>query len=303
MLAGLLIPLGAGTQRQESVASALQPPVGAREFDPQTGKFVASSTPTERPASAAVAFGRSASSIAKKVAVAPAPLGHPILNLGLPKSASTSMLDFFTCSGLKTSHYTCQDNNGARNIQPYTNASKVAEACLKGDICRCKVFGNCTSGHTTAPTETYPLHHASHYCKTYGMCNNLPRHLRPMGWENVTERDPFCGSCIMRNVMAEEAPLGDQPRDSKPSPPPAEISHVADHCAPAPVWQPAAAPSTCLRRSMGLGIRALASCRSSGRSIAYTMPTPTRRCCCPLCPQPGGSRATASSKVPRCEAS
>eukprot|EP00908_Phaeocystis_cordata_P016108 Transcript_27351.p1 GENE.Transcript_27351~~Transcript_27351.p1 ORF type:complete len:327 (+),score=58.43 Transcript_27351:62-1042(+) len=33
--------------------------------------------------------------------------GHPVINLGLPKSGSSSVQDFFKCGGLRTSHYQC----------------------------------------------------------------------------------------------------------------------------------------------------------------------------------------------------
>ena len=113
----------------------------------------------------------------------------PILNLGLPKSASTTLLDFFSCAGLTTSHYHCK--MPASPLKPFANASEVSKACMGSDVCRCKVFGNCThTGLTTEPSASFPLHNPGHYCKTYGLCDaDLPKHLRPAGWENVTDRE------------------------------------------------------------------------------------------------------------------
>ena len=135
-------------------------------------------------------------------------VGLPILNMGLPESASTSLLDFFSCTGLQTSHYHCK--RPSIEVEPFPNAAQVAAECRAENACRCKVFGNCTgTGLTKQPSATYPLHLPFHYCKTYGLCNakDLPRHLRPAGFENITDKDPFCGSCITNNVLAEKAPL------------------------------------------------------------------------------------------------
>ena len=56
----------------------------------------------------------------------------------------------------------------------------TADGCRADDLCRCKIFGDCHNGMTTTPTSTYPLHHAAHYCKYYGLCDyaDLPEHLR-----------------------------------------------------------------------------------------------------------------------------
>ena len=135
-------------------------------------------------------------------------VGLPILNMGLPKSGDTSLLDMFSCAGLKASHYHCK--RPSIDAKPYPTAVEVSAKCRNEKACRCKVFGNCTgTGLTTEPTDAYPLHNPFHYCKTYGMCDNedLPKHLRPTGFENITYKDPYCGSCIMNNVLNEEVPL------------------------------------------------------------------------------------------------
>jgi len=135
-------------------------------------------------------------------------VGLPILNMGLPKSGDTSLLDMFSCAGLKASHYHCK--RPSIDAKPYPTAVEASAKCRNETACRCKVFGNCTgTGLTTEPTDAYPLHNPFHYCKTYGMCDNedLPKHLRPAGFENITYKDPYCGSCIMNNVLNEDAPL------------------------------------------------------------------------------------------------
>ena len=135
-------------------------------------------------------------------------VGLPILNMGLPKSGDTSLLDMFSCAGLKASHYHCK--RPSTDAEPYPTAAAVSAKCQSEKACRCKVFGNCTgTGLTTEPTDAYPLHNPFHYCRTYGMCDSedLPKHLRPPGFENITYKDPYCGSCIMNNVLNEEAPL------------------------------------------------------------------------------------------------
>ena len=68
----------------------------------------------------------------------------PILNLGLPKSATTSIFDFFTCAGVRTSHYRCGDAEAGKvppAPTPFANASVVAATCKEDDKCRCKIFG------------------------------------------------------------------------------------------------------------------------------------------------------------------
>lgn len=135
-------------------------------------------------------------------------VGLPILNMGLPKSGDTSLLDMFSCAGLKTSHYHCK--RPSIDAKPYPTAVEVSAKCRSENACRCKVFGNCTgTGLTTEPTDAYPVHNPFHYCRTYGMCDNedLPKHLRPTGFENITYKDPYCGSCIMNNVLNEESAL------------------------------------------------------------------------------------------------
>ena len=135
-------------------------------------------------------------------------VGLPILNMGLPKSGDTSLLDMFSCAGLKTSHYHCK--RPSIDAKPYPTAVEVSAKCRSENVCRCKVFGNCTgTGLTTEPTDAYPVHNPFHYCRTYGMCDNedLPKHLRPTGFENITYKDPYCGSCIMNNVLNEESAL------------------------------------------------------------------------------------------------
>jgi len=54
----------------------------------------------------------------------------PIINLGLPKSASASILDFFTCSGMKTSHSNCEnDCSGTKQKHEYCKNSETAGTC------------------------------------------------------------------------------------------------------------------------------------------------------------------------------
>ena len=54
----------------------------------------------------------------------------PIINIGLPKSASTSVLDFFQCNGMKTSHYNCEANcTGTRKGHEFCGDSEKAGKC------------------------------------------------------------------------------------------------------------------------------------------------------------------------------
>ena len=43
--------------------------------------------------------------------------GHPVINLGLPKSGSSSVADFFQCVGLRTSHHGCKTSD-TENLGP-----------------------------------------------------------------------------------------------------------------------------------------------------------------------------------------
>ena len=143
-------------------------------------------------------------------------VARPILNMGLPRSATTSVLDFFSCSGMKTSHYHCKMTTAG--VKPLTNASKVAASCRSRDMCRCQIFGECDGTDFVAqPSERFPVHHPDHYCKIYGLCNsdprnNLPEHLVPTGWKRKglysSQHDPtFCGNCVRDNILDEQAPL------------------------------------------------------------------------------------------------
>ena len=54
----------------------------------------------------------------------------PVINIGLPKSASTSVLDFFQCNGMKTSHHNCEANcTGARKGHEFCGDSEKAGKC------------------------------------------------------------------------------------------------------------------------------------------------------------------------------
>ena len=54
----------------------------------------------------------------------------PVINLGLPKSASTSILDYFSCSGMKTSHETCENNcSVTRKSHEFCKDSERAGMC------------------------------------------------------------------------------------------------------------------------------------------------------------------------------
>jgi len=54
----------------------------------------------------------------------------PVINIGLPKSASTSVLDFFQCNGMKTSHYNCEANcTGTRKGHEFCGDSEKAGKC------------------------------------------------------------------------------------------------------------------------------------------------------------------------------
>jgi len=71
----------------------------------------------------------------------------------------------------------------ADGVKPWANASQIAAACKREDLCQCKIFGDgCSGGKlTTAPTDRFPLHPPDHYCKIYGLCGaDLPNHLREM---------------------------------------------------------------------------------------------------------------------------
>ena len=137
---------------------------------------------------------------------APDALPLPILNLGLPKSASETMYDFFTCSGVKTSHYRCGAAGAAgqpvpkSTVEPRASASKIAKDCRADEICNCKIFAECSDGRTPEPTDRYPLHAPDHYCMVYGLCgNDLPEHLQPTGWSPQSEAQSTsisCGQCI-----------------------------------------------------------------------------------------------------------
>ena len=179
-------------------------------------------------------------------------VGLPILNMGLPKSGDTTLLDMFSCAGLKVSHYHCK--RPSIDAEPYPTAAAVSAKCQSEKACRCKVFGNCTgTGLTTEPTDAFPLHNPFHYCRTYGMCDNedLPKHLCPPGFENITHKDPYCGSCIMNNVLNEERPSR------------------------------AAATSDVFAQLDGPWQEGNASCRRSSLSTSCTTPTPMPPCCCP----------------------
>ena len=54
----------------------------------------------------------------------------PVINIGLPKSASTSVLDFFQCNGMKTSHHDCEANcTGTRKGHEFCGDSEKAGKC------------------------------------------------------------------------------------------------------------------------------------------------------------------------------
>ena len=112
---------------------------------------------------------------------------RPILNLGLPRSATTSILDFFSCSGMSTSHYHCKMTTAG--VTPFENATQVAATCRKKDVCRCQIFGECVAPLVPEVSDRFPLHHPDHYCKVYGLCDSdahdkLPEHLVPSGWKS-----------------------------------------------------------------------------------------------------------------------
>jgi len=140
---------------------------------------------------------------------------RPILNMGLPRSATTSVLDFFACSGMSTSHYHCKMTSAG--VKPFENATKVAAACRAKDMCRCQIFGNCVAPLVAEESKRFPLHHPDHYCKVYGLCdsdphNKLPEHLVPSGWKRKglysAAHDPtFCGNCLRDNILEEQSPL------------------------------------------------------------------------------------------------
>ena len=140
---------------------------------------------------------------------------RPILNMGLPRSATTSILDFFTCSGMSTSHYHCKMTTAG--VKPFDNATEVAAACRAKDMCRCQIFGKCVEPLVAEESKRFPLHHPDHYCKVYGLCdsdphNKLPEHLVPSGWKRKgmysAAHDPtFCGNCLRDNILEEQSPL------------------------------------------------------------------------------------------------
>ena len=140
---------------------------------------------------------------------------RPILNLGLPRSATTSILDFFACSGMSTSHYHCKMTTAG--VKPFENATEVAAACRAKDMCRCQIFGKCVEPLVVEESKRFPLHHPDHYCKVYGLCdsdphNKLPEHLVPSGWKRKgmysAAHDPtFCGNCLRDNILEEQSPL------------------------------------------------------------------------------------------------
>ena len=140
---------------------------------------------------------------------------RPILNLGLPRSATTSILDFFSCSGMSTSHYHCKMTTAG--VTPFENATQVAATCRKKDVCRCQIFGECVAPLVPEVSDRFPLHHPDHYCKVYGLCDSdahdkLPEHLVPSGWKRkgvyTAAHDPtFCGNCLRDNIIEEQSPL------------------------------------------------------------------------------------------------
>ena len=140
---------------------------------------------------------------------------RPILNMGLPRSATTSILDFFACSDMSTSHYHCKMTTAG--VKPFENATEVAAACRAKDMCRCQIFGKCVEPLVVEESKRFPLHHPDHYCKVYGLCGSdphdaLPEHLVPSGWKRkgmyTAAHDPtFCGNCVRDNILEEQSPL------------------------------------------------------------------------------------------------
>ena len=54
----------------------------------------------------------------------------PVISLGLPRSASTALLDFFQCNGMKTSHYNCVGNcTGTKKDHEFCGDSEKAGKC------------------------------------------------------------------------------------------------------------------------------------------------------------------------------
>ena len=76
-------------------------------------------------------------------------------------------------------------------VKPLANASAVAGECRLQKVCHCKIFGICMGILTTEPNDKYPLHHANHYCKFYGLCgDDLPEHLRGAEWRSSSGTIP-----------------------------------------------------------------------------------------------------------------
>ena len=54
----------------------------------------------------------------------------PVISLGLPRSASPAVLDFFQCNGMKTSHYNCVGNcTGTKKDTEFCGDSETAGKC------------------------------------------------------------------------------------------------------------------------------------------------------------------------------
>jgi hypothetical protein len=83
-------------------------------------------------------------------------------------------------------------------LVPNKDAHHKAMECRKDTICRCKIFGKCWHGMTTAPSDRYPLHRPEYYCQTYALCGaTLPEHLQ---WGSPTR-------LIARKPASEQSPM------------------------------------------------------------------------------------------------
>jgi hypothetical protein len=96
--------------------------------------------------------------------VGPSALGLPIINVGLPKSASTSVLDFFKCNGLKASHYHCQNDCS----KPGTSRKHFCQDEDKRDYCGPCIKSNFK--HGAAPFEN---------CGDYDVRSHVSNHQPP----------------------------------------------------------------------------------------------------------------------------